>query len=98
MQIKSKTAMNWSSRKKNEGIFFYLLFCPKTFFCVPLRIERFVTQSNFNTAQKMKFSIKDFFKKCDQILSFLILIDFVKKKEMPLDLQLHLLLKQLIHR
>ena len=28
-QIKSKTAMSWSSRKKQEGYFLYRLFCPK---------------------------------------------------------------------
>ena len=28
-------------------------------------------QNTANTAQKMKFSIKDFFSKCDQIRSFL---------------------------
>ena len=38
---------------------------------------------NQNTAQKMKFSIKDFFSKCDQIRSFLrIWSHFLKKSLM----------------
>ena len=31
-------------------------------------------QNNFDTAQKMKFSIKDFFGKCHQIRNFLRII------------------------
>ena len=31
-QIKSKTVMSWSSRKKKEGIFLYHLFSPEEFF------------------------------------------------------------------
>ena len=33
-QIKSKTVMSWNSRKKKEGIFLYLLFCPKEIQCI----------------------------------------------------------------
>ena len=33
-----------------------------------------------NTAQKMKFSIKDFFRKCDQIHSFLRIWSYLMKK------------------
>ena len=32
MQIKSKTVMSWSSRKKRIGYFLYRLFCPKEVF------------------------------------------------------------------
>ena len=40
------------------------------------------TVQNFstNTAQKMKFSIKDFFSKCDQIRSFLRIWSHLLKK------------------
>ena len=35
---------------------------------------------NINTAQKMKFSIKDFFSECDQICSFLRILSHLLKK------------------
>ena len=35
-----------------------------------------------NTAQKMKFSIKDFFSKCDQILSFLQIWSHLLRKSL----------------
>ena len=42
-----------------------------------------MTQINiFNTAQKMKFSIKDFFSKCDQIRSFLQILSHLLKKSL----------------
>ena len=34
LQIKSKTVMSWSLRKKKGGIFFYRLFCPEGFFLI----------------------------------------------------------------
>ena len=36
----------------------------------------------YNTAQKMKFSIKDFFDKCDQIVSFLRILSHLLKKSL----------------
>ena len=47
-----------------------------------------ITQNNFhnilddiaNTTQKMKFPIKDFFSKCDQIRSFLRIWSYLLKK------------------
>ena len=43
----------------------------------------FLVLKNINTAQKMKFSIKDFFSKCDEIRSFLrIWLHLVKKSLM----------------
>ena len=36
----------------------------------------------YNTAQKMKFSIKDFFSKCDQIRSFLRIWSHLLKKSL----------------
>ena len=36
----------------------------------------------FYAAQNMKFSIKDFFSKCDQIRSFLIWISHLQKKSL----------------
>ena len=35
---------------------------------------------SFSTAQKMKFSIKDFFGKCDQIHSFLLIWSYLLEK------------------
>ena len=35
---------------------------------------------SYNTAQKMKFSIKDFFSKCDQIRSYLRIWSYLLKK------------------
>ena len=35
-----------------------------------------------NTAQKMKFSIKDFFSECDQIRSFLLIWSHFLKKSL----------------
>ena len=36
----------------------------------------------YNIAQKMKFSIKDFFDKCDQIVSFLRILSHLLKKSL----------------
>ena len=41
----------------------------------------FFTYISFN-AQKMKFSIKDFFSKCDQICSFLRILSYLLKKSL----------------
>ena len=38
-----------------------------------------------NTAQKIKFSIKDFFSKCDQIRSFLRIWSYLLKKSLMKD-------------
>ena len=38
-----------------------------------------------DTAQKMKFSIKDFFSKCDQIRSFLLIWSHLLKKSLIED-------------
>ena len=38
--------------------------------------------ASVNTAQKMKFSIKDFFSKCDQIRSFLRILPHLLKKSL----------------
>ena len=43
--------------------------------------KNFQTKST-NTAQKMKFSIKDFFRKCDQIRSFLQIWSHLLKKSL----------------
>ena len=43
------------------------------------RFPRFLTTS---TAQKMKFSVKDFFSKCDQIRSFLWIWSHLRKKSL----------------
>ena len=40
------------------------------------------SQFVFSTAQKMKFSIKDFFSKCDQIRSFLRIWSHLPKKSL----------------
>ena len=36
--------------------------------------------NKYNTAQKVKFSVKDFFSKCDQIRSFLRIWSYLLKK------------------
>ena len=43
-------------------------------------ICRIVFSTVYNTAQKMKFSIKDFFSKCDQICKFLRIWSHLLKK------------------
>ena len=42
-----------------------------------------------NTAQKMKFSIKDFSSKCDQIRSFLLIRSHLMKKSLMENLILY---------
>ena len=42
------------------------------------RVVKWLKLEAINTAQKMKFSIKDFFSKCDQIRSFLQCRDVLK--------------------
>ena len=41
------------------------------FFLSRLYFKMFLLSSGITTAQKMKFFVKDFFSKCDQIRSFL---------------------------
>ena len=38
--------------------------------------------NKYNTAQKVKFSVKDFFSKCDQIRSFLRIWSYLLKKSL----------------
>ena len=42
----------------------------------------FIDNVNINTAQKLKFSIKDFFCNCDQIYSFLQIWSHLLKKSL----------------
>ena len=52
---------------------------------IDLRTKRFNSPEMYfraNTAQKMKFSIKDFFSKCDQIRSFLRIRSHLLKKSL----------------
>ena len=47
-------------------------FMKQTLFRMTLKKDRFYwATAELTTAKKMKFSIKDFFSKCDQIRSFL---------------------------
>ena len=111
LQIKSKTVMSWSSRKKEH--FLYRLLCLKDFlltfvlfqcivywihcqniptftyqkkllhtlFCLFLKsLKTFSVSLIPNTAQKMKFSIMDFFSKCDQIRRKLRIWSHLQKK------------------
>ena len=50
-------------------LFFYLLIYVDMYIFTSLQF--YVKNYHTHTAQNMKFSIKDFFIKCDQILSFL---------------------------
>ena len=54
------------------------------FLCISIVKETEIAQvgSSTNTAQKMKFSIKDFFSKCDQIYSFLRFWSHLLKKSL----------------
>ena len=51
----------------------------KTYY-FPAQLVENVSISSISTAQKMKFSIKDFFSKCDQIRSFLWIWSHLLKK------------------
>ena len=42
----------------------------------------FLSQSRTNTARKMKFSVKDFLRKCDQIRRFLRIWSYLLKKSL----------------
>ena len=52
----------------------------KEFESGPSKIFLRLSSTNFTTAQKMKFSIKDFLNKCDQIRSFLRIRSHLLKK------------------
>ena len=69
-QIKSKTAMSWSSRKKKEGHFLYRLFCPKAIFL------RFVFYINIYIVYWIHFQKIDTFTYQKTLLFTLLLLVF----------------------
>ena len=54
-----------------------------------------IAMKDFYTSQKMKFSKKDFFSKCDQIRSFLRIWSHLLKKSLMVNLIFSVMLKQL---
>ena len=73
----------------SEVITHFVFFCyekgdsrPGRMFSFSFRSDLFKLLSWYHTAQKMKFSIKDFFSKCDQIRSFLQIWLHLPKKSL----------------
>ena len=60
---------------RDSTVFHWKLYSSKIWWLI-------VGKTSFNTAQKMKFSIKDFFSKCDQIHSFLRIWSHLLKKSL----------------
>ena len=68
----STTIQTYSNPRSLQQLSWW--FCNTWYFCFP--------KTNASIAQKMKFSIKDFFRKCDQIRRFLWICSHLLKKSL----------------